>query len=284
MTESPDTADTTEWAFPFQEVLDHHRTRIDGNEDMVPLTVEGWFEGGASSQWMVSTVGSGTEIHTRDAGLHALRLMTAASGCDYTVLAFDSHATSLRNNPTTGKPWSPGEMQAMCDEQGFCETGQMVDVLQVAVVRRSDRKIRMTGIPYHFHKGELIFYDAMPGGVPTEFNEWSTDAGHYEQMGGLIPDALREAMASPTLRSYTRPGASDEAGPGRMNDILTGLALLGKNAEELGEPDLYAMMAVACTESEALYMSRLEDAKNAMQNAMQEAKAEVQTEAESPTP
>lgn len=268
------TGTQAEWVLPFEKLVEHHRGRIDGHEDLVPLVVEGWYEGADAPQWQVTTVGSGPDITTRDAGLHAATLLASITGCDYIVLSFDTHATSLQHNPKTGKPWGPGEMQAMCDEEGFCETGQMVDVLQVAVVRRSDAKIRMKGIPYHFHQGNLIFYDAMPDGIPMGFDEW--EHGDTQTTGGVMPDALRAAMRAPTVNSYRTQHTPLD----RIDDIMLGITMLYRSADVMGHPDMYAAMFFAQTEAEKALL----DEFNKLAEEAAENQAEDQTAEPSPAP
>lgn len=244
----------TEWQLPIEKLLGIHRERIDGHEDQVPAMVEAWFIGDHSPAWM-TWVGDTGDIPTRDAGLHAVDIM-AACGADFIVFSFDTHMTSLPMNPKTNKPWGPGEMQAMCDEEGFCDTGQMRDNLVVAIVRRSDLKLYFHSIAYHFHKGELQFFPE------THMSEWEDEGepGHGK-MTGTIPNRMREAMTRRTSTELLkRIGISaedlgfkpEDARIVRLHTILAGMRILNTLARAEGLPQMYACAIPTLSEEEAL--------------------------------
>lgn len=246
--------ETNTWQLPIEEMMQKHRDRIAGNEDMVPALVEAWHIGEPMPSWTVWIHQTNDEIGPRDAGLHAATIMASTTGCDYIMFSYDTHVTSLRNNPKTGEPWKRGEMQAMCDEEGFCETGQMTDNLVMTLVDRAGH-LYFAGIPYHFHKGEVMFYEEKP-----PLDELTTDG---TEMSGIIPDGLREAMSGPTLwdmlKKQSPKGKSvpeilgfkpEEAGLVRLHQILAGVRILNEAAKNSNLPRMYMSMVPTRSDEE----------------------------------
>lgn len=248
--------DTDTHPIPLDKILAIQRERIEGHEDFVPATVEAWHlddQGNeATPSWVVVVTNNG-EHHPRDCALTAARVMARTVEPDYLVFSVDTHMTSLLDNPKTGQPWGPGEMQAMCDEEGFCETGQMCDNLAVAIIRRTDQKIAMHSIPYHFHKGTVMYYDT------DVISEW--DENFPRHLQGRIPDSLRESMSADERSADLREklavvaGAVDlETSALRIYLISAGLRLLSEAAHNGGADDMF--LSVVCThtdeEAEAL--------------------------------
>lgn len=230
----PDT--TTDWIFPFDAVIEHHRTRIPDHEDQVPGVVEVWRAGDTYPVWSV-LIGNSGDIPPRDAALFAARVMTTMTGADYTVLSVDTHVTALTTNPNTGEPWKAGEMQAMCDQDGFCETGQMQDNLLILAARR-DGKLRMQGIPYHFHKGEVMYYDLTP-----PLDEWEESSAG--EMRGRIPETMRAIMAMPPISERLNElGAYEEFelpdDEAAIHQIMAGVRVMSEAARNNGTPGMYA--------------------------------------------
>jgi len=253
-TDTDATTETNEWQFPIEAVLEYHKARIAGNEDHVPAMVEAWVEGeGPVWSAMVADVG---ESSPRDCALFAASIMSRITGADYILFCVDTHMSHSQVNPTTGKPWAPGEMQRMCDEEGYCDTGNIRDNLMVAIVRRSDAKIYMTGIPYHFHKGEVMYFDPQP-----PMDEWN-DEGGVKQMGGTIPDTLRQVIQQPPLsEQLTQMGAYEAIGfdgPSnitRLHQILAGIRVMGKVAVDTGcEGPMFLHMIPTSTDEERQIM------------------------------
>lgn len=257
------TTETDEWQLPIDAIIEQHKQRIAGNEEHVPAMVEAWVEG-EGSIWTV-WIGDTGKSNPRDCGLYAARLMASVTNCDYILFSFDTHMSQHQNNPTTGKPWAPGEMQRMCDEEGYCDTGNIRDNLAVAIVRRSDAKIYFASIPYHFHKGEVMYFDPSP-----PMSEWD-GLGEGGVMKGTIPDGLREAMTEPPLTemltqmgAYEALGFTDDAGAklARLHQILAGIRIMGIVAKNTGADGPMFISAVPTTtdaEREALLASAGDD-------------------------
>lgn len=228
---------TTDWELPIEQIMSSNRERID-NEDFVSAYVEVWRKGDPGPCWTVF-IGETGDYMERDVGLHALKVMSAFADCDYLLFSFDTHATSLLLNPNTGEKWKQGEMQAMCDQQGFCETGQMRDNLVVAIVRKSDQKIRYEGIPYHFHKGELMIYDD-----GTVINEWEENSGVVSMLG-TVPEGMRYAASIGPVSDLMKEaglniddfGLTPEAA--RQHQIMAGVQTLARMGLEMGHPMMF---------------------------------------------
>lgn len=229
----------TEWELPLEAILAAHRARIT-DEELVPSMIETWHIGETEPSWTTWIGPTGPNVETRDAGLHALRVMASATGADYVLFSFDTHRSRSRVNPETGKPWEHGEMQRMCDTEGYCETGNIHNLV-VAIIRRSDARLYFHSLPYHFHKGEVILY-------PDEsvMTEWGNDPAATGTMSGLIPDSMREAVRSPTLteRMVTELGMTPDqfgldAPDARLHGILGAVRFLSEAAIAQGEPLMF---------------------------------------------
>lgn len=245
-TDTTSTTETDEWQLPLDAIMEAHKQRIAGNEEHVPAMLEAWVEG-EGSIWTV-WIGDTGNSNPRDCGLYAARLMASLTNCDYLLFSFDTHMSQHQINPTTGKPWEPGEMQRMCDEEGYCDTGNIRDNLAVAIVRRSDAKIHFASIPYHFHKGEVMYFDPGP-----PVSEWTDENAGVMQ--GRIPDGLREAMTEePITNTLTKMGAYDalgfteeEAGLARIHQILAGIRIMGIVGKNTGADGPMFISAVPTT-------------------------------------
>ena len=98
----------------------------------------------------------------------------------------------------------PKGMQAACDEEGACETGEITDCL---ICHRIDRegKISIVTLPYAYHGKDKE-------GKPYSPFKWLDQEEKYKrmlqgtteeadglQLKGLIPDALRKIMKTPQI-------------------------------------------------------------------------------------
>jgi len=104
---------------------------------------------------------------------------------DVMALSLDAHVTQTLVNPTTGKPWGPGEMQGLCDNEGACATGLLTDCIFTQAVfadgHTEQVQRRYTG---HEKAGGLTWQE------PDHMVEGS-GTGHAE---GLVTDVVRRAM------------------------------------------------------------------------------------------
>lgn len=70
----------------------------------------------------------GTRVNKYD----AIALVVMGSrmlSADEIVVSMDTHISSELINPKTGKPWVPGEMQNLCNDEGACDTGLITDAI-----------------------------------------------------------------------------------------------------------------------------------------------------------
>jgi hypothetical protein len=141
----------------------------------------------------------------RDDALECVLNATVLFAADAVGLVVDSHATSVRVNPTTGKPWGAtreSEMQDLCNELGYCETGLITDTIYIARFERAGHTY-WCSLPYHVHHsteeaaGEVIWVKhSEVGGYGV------AEPGHRsKRLEGLIPDTLRDAFAAPICLS-----------------------------------------------------------------------------------
>lgn len=252
------TSTTTEWALPVDAIVARHRARIEDHDSYIPFVVEAWIEG-VDVPCLTTTVPEGDfTVEARDAMLHAARVMGLITGADYLVACFDSHASKSMINPVTGREWGPHEMQNLCDQQGFCETGLIRDELVVAIVRRSDAKIRMQTLPYHFHKGKLIEYD--DGNL---LDEWNPPEGGFFGQGGIVSDGLRIAVADRPDEVFDdlarTTGLHDDPAAMRLHMSMAAIKLLQRAAGELGEVGLYLHAIPAQSKYERQVLRRAQE-------------------------
>lgn len=177
MTHIRHTEDTTRWKHIRQECLADVDER-GGISDMTPM-IEGYRDGE-----MIAMV-QPLQIN-RDDALSALPLLVGGLALDAVVLCLDSHYTTSPTNPTTGKPWGPGEMQKACDEDGLCSTQIITDCLMV-IEQHRDGYHRQVALPYHEDKDakQVHWHD-------TESIFDSEDSEGNVQ--GRIVDALNHAF------------------------------------------------------------------------------------------
>lgn len=257
---------TDEWSLPIASMMEVHKSRIEGHEDFVPFMLEAWHIGEYYPSWSC-WIGATGDIPQRDVGLHAAQIMASSTGCDYLLFSFDTHMSSKQNNPVTGEPWKAGEMQNLCDEQGYCDTGNIRDNLVVCIIRRSDLKLRFESIPYHFHKpngvdSEIMFWD---NHLMSEWDEDQAENPIPGQMSGRIPSALREAMSAPLIRDRMKEvfgltpeqfGLGDDPHVLRLHTILAGVRIMSETAIMEGCPDMFMNVIPAENEEQTDIIKR----------------------------
>lgn len=118
----------------------------------------------------------------RDLALDAAWLAIPGYSADEVILTVDCHFSTSVDNPRTGKPWGPHEMQNFCEEGG-CDAGLITDTLWVQRQHRDGRSW-YANVPYHVH--------SKPPGVvwvdPVEYQ------GAEAQLSGRIPEVLHMAF------------------------------------------------------------------------------------------
>jgi arginine repressor len=137
----------------------------------------------------------------KHAGLHAAALARMGFDADALSIIMDAHTASVKAKEGATmeeaeaefrKQYPPGSMQKMCDEEGACERGDIVDVLLCQRIDR-DGNFKMFLLPYSYHgKGgpEFKWLDKHPA-----VEGFDPDAIDNTKCKGFIPEALREIIA-----------------------------------------------------------------------------------------
>ena len=131
----------------------------------------------------------------RDDALHAARLAAVGFGCD--VLSFTAdgwQAADPARNPTTGKPWGPGEMQRAAEEEGALEAGWITEALTVNVVNRAG-DVLGAALPYRVDQRVSAL------GITSYALQWGQQPALSPKngWGGLVVDYLVEFMNEPPV-------------------------------------------------------------------------------------
>lgn len=126
-------------------------------------------------------------------GLQAADLCRRGLSADQIVCVFDAHvyqAKSEEDYKAVRSTWPNGSMQAACDSNGACSTGEISDCLTVLIV---DDKGSVSG--------ETLTYDyhGSSGGVPFKWTTYIPPADSSTvKIGGFLADNLVKIMAQPT--------------------------------------------------------------------------------------
>ena len=135
-------------------------------------------------------------------GLHAADILKSGLQPDAICMFMDAHMASGEDavKKYAGKP---GSMQKACDEEGLCATGEIVDCL---ICHRIDKsgKFTMATIPYSYHGKDgppfkWLDLDDRFKSAAKPVTE-SDITGEKFEAKGLIPDTMREIMASDKLK------------------------------------------------------------------------------------
>lgn len=121
----------------------------------------------------------------RDMGLGVALMGAGPVGADLIILHVDAHMTKVMNNPLTGEPWKPGEMQKACDDEGMCMTDILSDCITTIGVFK-DGRVHQYSRPYHGHEkaGGMVWDDADVTSYVT---------GDEATASGLVVDTLLRA-------------------------------------------------------------------------------------------
>lgn len=130
----------------------------------------------------------------RDMGLSIAHILATALRPEWISFMADAHTANVPENPATGKPWGPGEMQNACDVEGACSVGMLDDCLMFTTVWRDSERARTDTQVYTVTKGEGVGASTMRwegyGPSRTLDSEGLGDAS----LGGLVPDTLRQSL------------------------------------------------------------------------------------------
>lgn len=139
----------------------------------------------------------------RDMGLQAARFLTGALQPDWVTMMADAHVTRATINPVTGKPWEPGEMQNLCDNEGACSTGLLTDCLTFTTIWRDDARRRMDNRMYVVNK-ELGTVEWLTDPEERVFDTAANDKGN---LSGFITDSMVEAFTAPEFTALRTIGS-----------------------------------------------------------------------------
>ena len=134
-------------------------------------------------------------------GLALCDLLRRSFAADALTLVNDAHMTDYRGKTKeqieeimkkyVGKP---GAMQKACDEEGACTIGELLDTLSVFHITEK-KEMTMVSLPYKYH--------GKKAGQPFEWIDELADmlvcTGGDSDIQGMIPDAMKKIMDSPTI-------------------------------------------------------------------------------------
>lgn len=183
----------------FKEIAKHHKKMWVETSDRgdIPPTVFVEKDGKVVSVIVAPQV-------DKHAGLHAAHLARMGFDADALSIIMDAHATVGHAKPGQSeeereeefrKKYPPGSMQKMCDDEGACERGEIVDILLCQRIDR-DGNFRMFTLPYSYH-----------GKGGPEFKWLESDALHgfgeeKTKFTGFIPDSLKKIMAEKQILDH----------------------------------------------------------------------------------
>jgi hypothetical protein len=158
----------------------------------IPPMIEAW-RGDHLLSLMVQDV-------DRDEGLKAFGLVCAMQPSVVTFTT-DTHQTQSPTNPKTGERWKEHEMQNLCDNEGACDTGVLIDAL-MSVAMTPDGHAAMWTSPYHIHEADRKVMWAPHEGLHFEEEPVVWEAGKEGvaaisggEIQGLVADRMRQAFS-----------------------------------------------------------------------------------------
>lgn len=128
-------------------------------------------------------------------GLSAVRFANLYFQPDSVTMYVDAHMSQLDGLKNASKEeameemtrrFPPGSMQKMCDEEGACATGIIVDCIICHVIDKAGN-VKMSSTPYDYHGAEGPPFKWLPNKNIDDPNIVVT---------GFIPDSLRTIMAT----------------------------------------------------------------------------------------
>lgn len=121
----------------------------------------------------------------RNGALAAARIGAVPMRAAFLVAHFDAHITNAPINPSTGREWGPGEMQAACDTEDACATGLLSDCI-VSQAAFPDGHVEMLTRRYGGHE--------KAGNLHWDEPEHAVEDGDRFRCQGVIADGLRAAL------------------------------------------------------------------------------------------
>lgn len=124
----------------------------------------------------------------RDQMLNLVYIAASGYEADVVATAFETWiAHNLAENPLTGRPWVPGDMQDLVENHDGRAKGWIVDALMISAVNRAG-DFRARTVPYRT-KGRRV--------------EWIEGGTQPDEVAfeGYIADQMRQTMLAPPMMS-----------------------------------------------------------------------------------
>lgn len=170
----------------------------DGGRPEVPCIIHGW----RGSESVATLIPFQVD---RDAGLQAAQLAAGGFGCDVLAMSMDAWSATTRDNPVTGRPWRPREMQDVMENHQGIERGWITEGVSTYAVNRAGD---LSGTAQHYKLSK--FTNPLTGR-----GQWRIEWQKPVQLGwgaggklrkarsaGVVTDALVAYMNSPTLQQW----------------------------------------------------------------------------------
>jgi len=145
---------------------------VKGAEGMTDLPWTVHFRRGAEPIAMVYFNGN------RDTMFGIARMGTIGFEADVLGVMNESYHSTSDTNPLTGDPWAPGEMQVLAEQHDGLANGWVREALTLLACNRAG-DVKTMWLPYAI-KGRAV--------------EWGEVFGLDLEVGGYVPDTLRDTM------------------------------------------------------------------------------------------
>lgn len=160
----------------------------------------------------------GMRVNKYDA-IAAVHLGVRLLEADEVVVSLDSHITHVMENPRTGKPWGPNEMQNLCNDEGACDTGLITDTI-VTMRCAPNAPAAMINRKYHVNhtKREVHWVDPF---------DCMVESAEDTKLGGYMVDSFMAAFHAdnPAMPTIPLPEGMSEV-EARAHRVVVGLRLL----------------------------------------------------------
>jgi len=127
----------------------------------------------------------------RDEMLKLASIAARGFSADLLAITMETYSThgsaEIQDNPDTGKRWAPGEMGKFFQKHGP-DNGLVSEALFFCAYNRAGDE-RAVSLPYRIEGRRVIWQDIDPA--------WDEDGG---QGAGVVPNAMRQIMAAPTVQ------------------------------------------------------------------------------------
>lgn len=122
----------------------------------------------------------------RDEGLQAAQLAVPGFAADEITIALDAHGAGQAWMDRMGRHPDPGELQHVCDNEGFCELGLTTDTIYTIRMCR-DGTLDVVDSPYHVNKTAKQVHWQEQRFMPSV----------QDNFVGIVPDGLKACFEIP---------------------------------------------------------------------------------------